>query len=70
MTRVSPSAIDLRAGKISNAGEAGTRFVQNIRRLAEREADEMPPEVARLFEEFGRVAGIVAYHDLTEPLTV
>jgi hypothetical protein len=34
------------------------------------EAREMPPEVAQLFEEFGRVAGITAYHDLTEPLTV
>jgi len=34
------------------------------------ESREMPAEVARLFEEFGRVAGIVAYHDLTEPLTV
>jgi hypothetical protein len=34
------------------------------------ESREMPVEVARLFEEFGRVAGIVAYHDLTEPLTV
>jgi hypothetical protein len=34
------------------------------------ESREMPPDVAQLFEEFGRVAGIVAYHDLTEPLTV
>jgi len=34
------------------------------------ESREMPAEVAQLFEEFGRVAGIVAYHDLTEPLTV
>jgi hypothetical protein len=34
------------------------------------EAREMPPEVAKLFEEFGRVAGITAYHDLNEPLTV
>jgi len=34
------------------------------------ESREMPSEVAQLFEEFGRVAGIVAYHDLTEPLTV
>jgi hypothetical protein len=34
------------------------------------ESREMPPEVAQLFEEFGRVAGITAYHDLTEPLTV
>jgi hypothetical protein len=34
------------------------------------ESREMPPDVARLFEEFGRVAGIVAYHDLDEPLTV
>jgi quinol monooxygenase YgiN len=34
------------------------------------ESREMPSEVARLFEEFGRVAGIIAYHDLTEPLTV
>jgi hypothetical protein len=34
------------------------------------ESREMPPEVAKLFEEFGRVAGITAYHDLSEPLTV
>jgi hypothetical protein len=34
------------------------------------ESREMPPEVARLFEEFGRVAGITAYHDLDVPLTV
>ena len=34
------------------------------------ESREMPPEVAKLFEEFGRVAGITAYHDLNEPLTV
>ena len=34
------------------------------------ESREMPPDVARLFEEFGRVAGITAYHDLTEPLAV
>ena len=34
------------------------------------EAREMPPAVAKLFEEFGRVAGITAYHDLNEPLTV
>jgi len=34
------------------------------------ESREMPTEIAQLFEDFGRVAGIVAYHDLTEPLTV
>jgi len=34
------------------------------------ESREMPPEVAQLFEEFGRIAGITAYHDLTEPLAV
>jgi hypothetical protein len=34
------------------------------------ESREMPPEVAKLFEEFGRVAGITVYHDLNEPLTV
>jgi hypothetical protein len=34
------------------------------------ESREMPPEVAKLFEEFGRVAGITAYHDLNEPRTV
>jgi hypothetical protein len=34
------------------------------------ESREMPAEVAKLFEEFGRVAGITAYHDLDVPLTV
>jgi hypothetical protein len=34
------------------------------------ESREMPPEIAKLFEEFGRVAGITAYHDLRAPLTV
>ena len=34
------------------------------------ESREMPPEVAKLFEEFGRVAGITAYHDLNDPRTV
>ena len=34
------------------------------------ESREMPPEVAKLFEEFGRVAGITVYHDLNDPLTV
>ena len=34
------------------------------------ESREMPPEIAKLFEEFGRVAGITAYHDLHAPLTV
>ena len=49
---------------------ADITYFTNEDRSVAGESREMPSEVARLFEEFGRVAGIIAYHDLTEPLTV